>query len=98
MRVHHLEAAFHRLGPRVGEEATLQSAHPRYFLGQRALVLVIVEIRGMDQQRGLVADDLDQARMGVTQRVDTDAGDEVQVTLAGTIRRLYERSARGYPN
>ena len=85
VRVHHLERAFHRLGPRIGEEAALQSAHLRQPLGQRTLILVIVEIRRMDQQPGLFADDFGQARMGVTERVDADTGDEVQVALAGHI-------------
>src|ERR1022692_1928738 len=65
MGVHHFEAAFHRLGPRIGEEATLQSAHLRQPPGQRALILVVVEIGGMDQQRGLLADNLGEARVGV---------------------------------
>ena len=47
-------------------------------LRQRSLVLVIVEIGGVDQQRGLLADHLDDARMRVAQRVHADAGDKIQ--------------------
>src|ERR1035438_2119163 len=70
------EAAPHGRGPRVAEEAALQSAHPGQPLGQRALILVIVEIRRVDEQRGLFADDLDQPRVGVTRSEERRVGKE----------------------
>ena len=87
VRVDHLERAFHRLGSAVGEEHALQSRHLDQPLGQRALVLVIVEIRGMDEQSGLLTNHFGHARMGVAERVDADAGDEIQIAAALRYRR-----------
>ena len=82
VRADHLQRAFHGLGAGVGEEAALEPADLGQPLGQRSLVLVVVEVRRVDQQAGLLADDLHDARMRVAERVDADAGDQVQVALA----------------
>ena len=54
------------------------------FLASGPWIFVVVQIRGVDEQRGLFADDLDDARMRVTQRVHSDAGDEIEI--AGAVR------------
>ena len=46
------------------------------------------------QQRGLVANHLHDARMRVAQRVDADAGDEIQVTLALGVLHIASLAAR----
>ena len=71
--------------PVLAEEAALQPAHLRQPLGQRPLILVVVEIRGVDQQSGLLADDFGQTRVGVAERVHADTGDQIQVALPGDI-------------
>jgi hypothetical protein len=43
--------------------------------------LVVVKIRGVDEQRGLLADRFDDAGMGVTQRVDADTCNEVEIAV-----------------
>src|SRR3979411_2628728 len=81
MRAHHLESAFHGLRTGVAEKSSLQSADLGTLVRQRSLVLVIVEIRAMDQEGGLLPDHFDDARVSVAERVDADAGDEIQIAL-----------------
>ena len=82
MRMHHLQRTLDGFRAGVGEEAALEPAHLAEALGELALILVVVEVGRVDQQRRLLADHLDQARMGVAQRINTDSRDEIQVTLA----------------
>ena len=46
------------------------------------MIFVIVKIGGVQQQSGLLADDFGDARMGVTERIDADAANEIEVTVA----------------
>ena len=82
VRPDHLQRAFHGFGAAVGKEGTLEAAGLGQLLGERSLVFVVVKIRRVDQQGGLFADHLDDAGMGVAQRVDADARDEVEVACA----------------
>ena len=50
--------------------------------GQRALILVVVEIGAVDQQGSLLANHLNDAGVGMTQSVDTDSGEEIEIPLA----------------
>src|ERR1022692_3004526 len=83
VRPDHLQRAFHGLAATVSKEGTLEAAGFGQLFGQGPLVFVVVKIRGVDQQGGLLADHLDDAGMRVAQRFDADARDEVEV--AGTI-------------
>ena len=91
--VHHLERAFDGLRAGVGEEGALEAADFDEAFGQRALILVVVEVGGMDQQAGLLADDFHDARMGVPERVDADAGEEIEVAAALQIVKVAAFSA-----
>ena len=82
VRADHLERAFHGLRAGVGEEGALEAARLGQALRQRTLVLVIVKIGAVDQQAGLLADHLEEARVGVSQRVHADSGDEIQIAAA----------------
>ena len=79
---HHFQSAFHGFGARVGEKGALQTADLREALGQRALVLVVIQVGAVDDQPGLFADDFYDAGMGVSQRIHPDAGQEIQVAAA----------------
>ena len=78
----HLEGALHGFRAGVGEKGALQSADFGQAFGQRTLVLVVIQIRTVDQQSGLLADDLQDPRMGMSQRVDPDAGYEIEIAAA----------------
>ena len=71
------ESAFHGFRARVGEKGPLQTADLRQSLGQRALVLVVIQVRTMDHEPGLLANGLDDTRIGVPQGVDADASHEI---------------------
>ena len=47
---------------------------------------MIVKIRAVDEESGLLAKDARDARMRVTERVHADAGDQIQVALAIHVR------------
>ncbi len=93
VRVRHLERALHRLRPGIAEEAALQPAHLRQPFGQRALILVVIEVGSMQQEARLRADDFGDPRMRVAQRVDTDPGDQVQVSLAREVVEIAALTA-----
>ncbi len=63
-------------------------------LRQRSLVLVIVKIGAVNQQAGLLANDFQNARMSVTERVDADAGEEIEIAAAFQIVNIAALSAR----
>ena len=88
VRARHFERAFHGLGAGVAEERALQAAGFGEPLGEWALIGVVVEVGGVQQAAGLLADHLHQARVRVAERVYADAGDEVEVALAGWVKNI----------
>src|SRR5690348_7952483 len=78
----HLHRAFDRLSAGITEESPLQSTGLREPFRKRPLVFVVVEIRSVEEQRGLLANHFRDAWMRVSQRVYADAGDHVQIALA----------------
>ena len=93
VRTHHFECAFHGLGAGVAEERAGQAAGFGQALGERTLVGVIVKIGCVQQPPSLLANHLHQTRVRVAQCVDADAGDEVQITLAGRIENVAALAA-----
>ena len=74
-----LDGAFHGLGAGVGEEDAVEAGDLAQALGQFAGVLVIVEIRGVEEQGGLLLNHLGDARVGVAEGVDADAAEQVEI-------------------
>ena len=85
MRADDLERAFDGLGAGVAEEHAIESAGLGDALRERPLILVIVEVGAVDHAGGLLANHLHQPRMRVPQRVHADAGNQIQVALAGGV-------------
>ena len=81
----HLERAFDRLRAGVREEAAIEAAGAGDSLRQPALILVIVKIGGVQNQRGLFANHLGEPGMGISQRVHANAGDQIEVPVAGGV-------------
>ncbi len=92
----HLERALHGLGAGVAEERAVEAAGFGETLGERGLVGVVVEIRGVQQAAGLLADHLHQTGVRVAERVHADAGDEVEVALAGWVKHITAFAAVQY--
>src|SRR5437016_7927966 len=74
-----LDCAFDRLGPAVREENTLKTRQSAQLLSEAPLIFVVVEVGDVDELCGLVADGLDDTRVGVADRIDAQAGDEIQI-------------------
>ena len=77
-----LDRALDGLGAAVGEKCAVKTGELAEFLGQASLILVVVEIGKVDRPRGLLADDLHDAGVGVAESVDSQAGHEIQVAIA----------------
>ena len=71
--------------PELQKKVRCKSAGLGQTFRQRPLILVVVEIGSVQQQAGLLANHFREARVRVAQRVDADAGDEIQIALAGSV-------------
>ena len=91
---HQFQRAFNGLGAAIGEECAVQPRLAAKFLGQQPLVLVVVQVREVDDLRRLVADDLHDARMGVSERIDTQPGEEVEVPFALDVVNVHALAPR----
>src|ERR1700681_2399592 len=81
MGSHHLESAFHGLGPAIGEERSLQTADFRQALRQGSLKAVVVKIGRVDQQPGLFGNYLEDARVRVPKGIHADSRDKVEIPV-----------------
>ncbi len=75
---HGLDGALDSLGAGVAEEDLVGKGQRDKLGGERLLLGDPVEIGDVPHLAGLVGQRLDQSRMGVAQRVDRDAGREIQ--------------------
>lgn len=77
-----LDGGFVGLGAAVVEDHVAHAGQPRQARGQLGLLRDFVDIGGVDDARGLLADGRDQPGMGVAQTGDADARQRVQVLAA----------------
>ena len=82
MLAHQLDDAFHRLGAGIGEEHVVGEAHVAEPLGQPLAFGDAVEVGDVDQLPGLLGDRLDHMRMAMAERVNGDAGGEIEIAVA----------------
>ena len=96
------DQAFIRLGAGVAKENLSRRAKAGAFgqsLREARLVLVIVEVRDVDELASLLADRLGHARMAMAQSDDCDAAEKIEIVLAvgvpdaGTLA-THQRNAR----
>ena len=85
------QRAFDGFRTAVGEKHAVHAGPLRELLRERALKGVVVQIREVNSARGFAADDFDDARMRVAERVDGDAAEEIEIFFAG---RRHRRSSR----
>ena len=81
MRADHLDGTLHALRAGVAEKGALQAACLGQPLRQFPLVLVIVKVGRMQQQSRLFTHHSDHARVSITERVDADARDQIEIAL-----------------
>ena len=85
----HLEGRLVRLGSGVGEEhLPVATGQPEQPLGQPHGGLVRDEVRRVAERRHLPRHRLDDGRVRVAEHVDGDAGDQVEIALAGLVPYL----------
>jgi hypothetical protein len=77
-----LQARLVGLGAAVAEEHARQAREVGQAGGGIRLERMVVEVRGVQQRRCLLGDHGGEARMGVAERRDADAGHEVEVGAA----------------
>ena len=87
------ERAFPSLGAAVAKESAVKprdaGQQPRKF----GLILVVEEIRNMNQTAGLTFDRRLNGRMVVAERIDSDSAQEIQIPLALGIPEIYPAPA-----
>ncbi len=79
---HDLDAAFHRLGARVGEEHRVGEGRIDQPLGQTLLTGDAEHVRGVPQLLALTDQRIDQMGMGVAERGHRDSRGEIEIALA----------------
>jgi hypothetical protein len=84
----HLERGLIGLRARVAEENTRQAAGAGKALGERSRVLVVIQIGTVNQAPGLFANHFGEARMRVSQCVDANACQQIEIALAGSIVKV----------
>src|SRR2546421_11487173 len=77
-----LDGSFNRFRTAVREECSLKTGKPAKLLRQLALIFVVIEIREMDSSRSLLANDLHDSGMGMSQRINTQSRDKIQIASA----------------
>jgi len=83
-----LQCSFVRLGPAVGQECLVHPAQPAEYLRELCLLLDVVEIADVHQLRCLILYGTHDARMAVTDAVDGDACQEVQIAAALSVPQV----------
>ena len=77
-----LDRAFQRLGAGIGEEHLVGEGRRRQAGGELLLAGAFVQIGEMPELFGLRLHRLDEMGMGMAQRIDGDAGREIEIALA----------------
>ena len=77
-----LDRALDRFGARIGEEHRVGKAVVDDPLRELLALRRAVQVRHVHQRRGLLGDRLDQFGMAVAERVDRDAGREIEILFA----------------
>jgi hypothetical protein len=93
MRASHFERAFHGFGAGVGKENAIESAGFGDALGEGSLIFVVVEVGRVEDEAGLLAKDFGEPGMGIAERVDADAGDQIEISFAGGVVNIAALSA-----
>ncbi len=91
---HQLQRALNRLGAAVGEEGAIHPRRVAQLLGQQSLILVVIEVGDVDDLGRLIANDLHDARMRMTQRIDAQPGEEIEIALALDAIDVYTLAPR----
>ena len=89
-----LERAFPGLGAAVGEESAVHAGNLRQALRQSPLILVVEQVRHVNQQLGLLRDRLGERRMRVAQRIHADPAQEVEILRPLSSYRYTPRPLR----
>ena len=77
-----LDGAFHRLGAGIAEEHEVGEGRGAQPLRQPLGLGNLEQVRDVPDLVGLRIERLDEARMRVAQRIDRDAGGEIEIALA----------------
>ncbi len=85
MQARELQGRLVGFGSGVCEECPVHARYRAKPLAEGLLLAVLVPIGDMDDAPGLGADRLDDRRMGMTEAIDGDAGESVQIAAASLV-------------
>jgi len=71
----------------IGKKHAVHAGEFAKLLGEEALIFVVVQVRNVNQAGSLLADGFHDARMCVSESVDAEARDEIEVFLALKIKK-----------
>ena len=77
-----LDRAFHRLGAGIGEEHEVGKALLAQPRREPLAIRALEQVRHVPQLGGLLLQCRDQMRMRMAERIDRDAGGEIEIALA----------------
>jgi hypothetical protein len=78
----HLNRAFHRLGAGIAEEHHVGKARPAQAVGNTLGLRNLVKVGDVPHLLRLSVQRLDKFRVGMPQRIDGDAGGEIEIPIA----------------
>src|SRR5204863_38415 len=87
-RAGELQASFDRFRSTVGEERAIEAGNLAEFLREPSLILVIDQVRHVQRPLDLFSKNLHDAWMVVTQRVDGDSSEQVQISFVRFIDKV----------
>src|SRR6267143_659389 len=76
------------------EEDAIETGPGSEFARERALVRVVIEIREMNRTVGFAADYFHDSRMCVTEGVDSDAAEKIEILLPGGVKNIRAAPVR----
>src|SRR5256885_983731 len=76
-----LERAFPRFGAAVRQEDAIEPGNARQALGNVRSELVVVQVRRVNQLRGLFRNGLQYRRVAIAQSIHSNSADEIEILL-----------------
>src|SRR5438270_258606 len=80
-------------GAAVRKEDAIEAGDARQALGDLRCELVVVQVRGVNQFRGLFRNGLQHRRVTIAQRIDSDSANEIEVLLTFGVVKVYALAA-----
>src|SRR5712671_1338872 len=88
-----LERRFPGFGAAVGQEDAIEAGDTRQTLGDLRGELVVVQVRGVNQFRGLLRYGLQHGRVTIAERIHSNSANEIEILLTLGVVDVYTLAA-----